>query len=69
MNSQFGIYEAVKNGLGLAALPDYLYENDKEIKTCFESIKRPSDTMYFVYMESRKDSTRIELLKDFLLNQ
>lgn len=69
MNSQFGIYEAVKNGMGLAALPDYLFENDKNIETCLESTKRPSVTMYFVYMESRKNSARIQLLKDIILDQ
>ena len=69
MNSQFGIYEAVKNGMGLAALPDYLYEGNKDIITCLESTKRPPVTMYFVYMEDRKDSARIQLLKDIILNQ
>lgn len=69
MNSQFGIYEAVKNGLGLAALPDYLYEKDKNIITCLESVKRPTVTMYFVYMEDRKNSTRIKLFKESLLEQ
>lgn len=69
MNSQFGIYEAVKQGIGLAALPDYLYEQDKNIVTCLKSTKRPAVTMYFVYMEDRKDSTRIQVLKDFLLEQ
>ncbi len=69
INSQFGIYEAVKNGLGLAAVPDYLYENDKNVVTCLEEVKRPSVTMYFVYMQSRKHSTRIQLLKESLMNQ
>jgi len=69
MNSQFGIYEAVKNGIGLGVVPDYLYENDKTVVTCLEEIKRPPVTMYYVYMEDRKHSTRIQLLKDFLSEQ
>lgn len=69
MNSQFAIYEAVKSGIGLAALPDYLYEDAKNIHTCLESTKRPSVTMYYVYTEDRKHSNRIQLLKDFLINQ
>lgn len=69
MNSQFAIYDGVKNGYGLAALPDYLYQNDKDIETCLDDIKRPSVTMYLVYMENRKNSARIQLLKDYLLDQ
>ena len=69
MNSQFAILQAVHSGLGLAALPDYLYESDKDISTCLEDLKRPDVTMYFVYMEDRKSSSRIQLLKDFLTDQ
>ena len=69
MNSQFGIYEAVKNGFGLAALPSYLFKDDKNIETCLDSTTRPSVTMYFVYMKERTHSTRIQLLKNFLLKQ
>ena len=67
MNSQFAILRAVANGMGLAALPDYLYEQDKNLETCLDDLKRPSVTMYYVYMEDRKSSSRIQLLKDYLL--
>lgn len=69
VNSQFGIYEAVKEGYGLAALPNYLFKNDTNIETCLESTKRDSVTMYLVYMKDRESSGRIQTLKDFLLNQ
>jgi len=69
MNSQFAILRAVTNGMGLAALPDYLYEQDNSLETCLDDIKRPAVTMYYVYMEGRKNSSRIQLLKDFLINQ
>ena len=69
MNSQFGIHEAVRNGYGLAALPDYLYKNDKDVVTCLDKETRPHVTMYLVYMEDRKNSSRIQVIKDYLLDQ
>lgn len=69
MNSQFAILRAVHNGMGLAALPDYLADTDDDIVTCLDDLKRPPVTMYYVYMEDRKSSSRIQLLKDYLLKQ
>ena len=66
INSLYGIFEAVRNGAGLAVLPDYLVKDSKEIQTCLDSITRPSVEMYFVYAEERKNSTRIKVLQDFL---
>ena len=69
MNSQFAILRGVHNGMGLAALPDYLADTDDDIVTCLDDVKRPAVTMYYVYMEDRKSSSRIQLLKDFLTDQ
>ena len=66
INSLYGIYEAVRNNSGLAALPDYLAANDKNISPCFEKAECPSVKMYFVYSEERKNSNRIKLLQEFL---
>jgi len=69
INSLYGIFEAVQNGVGLAVLPDYLIKNSKEIQTCLDSTTRPSVEMYFVYAEERKNSTRIKVLRDFLADK
>jgi DNA-binding transcriptional LysR family regulator len=68
INSLFGIFEAVRHGVGLAVLPDYLVKGYKEIETCLESVPCPAVEMYFVYAEERKHSTRIQILLDFLTN-
>lgn len=67
MNSLYSIYESVGSGSGLAALPDYLIARDDNIDFVLPSVQRPPVKMYFVYPEERKHSSRIEVLRDFLV--
>lgn len=67
MNSLYGIFEAVRNNAGLAALPDYLVSSCKEIDPCLNKITPPSVDMYYVHAEERKDSIRIKVLQEFLI--
>lgn len=67
MNSIYGIFEAVKAGAGIAALPDYLIDRDKNILKILDTVKRPPVEVYFVYPEERRHSRRISLFRDFLL--
>jgi len=67
INSLYGIFEAVRNGAGLAVLPDYLVHGYDDIELCLETVTRPSVEMYFVYAEERKHSTRIKVLQEFLI--
>ena len=66
VNSLFGIHEAVKNGMGLAALPDYLIKDTKEIETCLDDVTPDPVNIYFVYSQERENSTRLKVLKKFL---
>ena len=67
MNSLYGIYEAVKAGVGIAALPDYLIHDNAKMKAILPSVTRKPVGMYFVYPEERKNSQRIAAFRDFLL--
>ena len=67
MNSIYGIYETVKSGAGIAALPDYLIAKDKDIVKILPEAVRPPVGVYFVYPEERRHSKRIGIFKDFLL--
>jgi DNA-binding transcriptional LysR family regulator len=67
MNSLFGIYEAVHNHAGLACVPDYLVNQSSDIETCLNELTPPPVEIYYVFSEERKDSTRIKVLQDFLL--
>lgn len=67
MNSIYGIFEAVKAGAGIAALPDYMIAGNKDVVQILESTTRPPVDVYFVYPEERRNSKRIGIFKDFLL--
>ena len=68
INSLYAIYESVKNGAGLASLPDYLVANDPNIESCIENAIRPPVEMFFVCTEERAMSTRINVFLKFLKN-
>lgn len=67
INSLFGIYEAVHNHAGLACVPDYLVNNSTDIETCLDDLIPPPVEIFYVFSEERKNSTRIKVLQDFLL--
>ncbi len=66
INSLYAIYEAVKNGAGLASLPDYLVAGDSKIDACLEKNVRPPVEMFFVCPEERAKSTRINVFLKFI---
>jgi DNA-binding transcriptional LysR family regulator len=69
VNSVYGIYRAVKSGLGIAALPYYLSEESPELVMVLPELKGPAIDAYFAYPEELRHSKRIAVLRDFLLEQ
>lgn len=67
MNTLFGIYEAVRSDAGLASIPDYMLHKSSEIESCLDNITPPSVEIFYVYASERKNSTRIKILQEFLL--
>lgn len=67
LNSIYGIFETVKTGAGIAALPDYMVAGDDNVIAVLEDVVRPPVGMYFVYPEERRNSKRIAIFKEFLL--
>ena len=69
VNSVYGIFRAVKSGLGIAALPYYLSEEDANLVEILPELEGPSIKAYYVYPLELKHSKRIVALRDFLLAQ
>jgi DNA-binding transcriptional LysR family regulator len=68
INSMLGLKEAVRRGLGLAFLPDYVARDDQHIVAVLDGEESlPDFETYFVYPEEMKASKRVEVFRDFLV--
>jgi DNA-binding transcriptional LysR family regulator len=68
INSMLGLKEAVRRGLGLAFLPDYVARDDQRIVAVLDGEESlPEFETYFVYPEEMKASKRVEVFRDFLV--
>lgn len=69
VNNIYGIYRAVKSGLGLAALPDYMSTEAENLVHILPELKGPKLDAFFVYPEELRHSKRITVFRDFLLRK
>jgi DNA-binding transcriptional LysR family regulator len=69
VNNFFAIFKAVQNGVGIAALPDYMAREDSSLVRLLPEIEAPAVPAYFVYPEELRNSKRIAVLRDFLLRK
>ncbi len=69
VNNIYGIYRAVRSGLGLASLPDYMIPEDVNLVKVLPELAGPSIQAYFVYPEELRHSKRIAIFRDFLLQK
>jgi DNA-binding transcriptional LysR family regulator len=69
VNSIYGIYRAVKSGLGIAALPYYIMDESPDLVHVLPDVLGPSMDAYFVYPEELRWSKRVAVIRDFLLEQ
>ena len=69
VNSIYGIYRAVQSGLGIGALPDYMSREADNLKEVLPELRGPSIEAYFVYPEELRNSKRITVFRDFLVDR
>ncbi|MBI1300032.1 MAG: LysR family transcriptional regulator [Alphaproteobacteria bacterium] len=67
VNSMDVRYAAVKKSLGISVLPRYIIEQQEDLVTLMPEIEIPGVDMFFVYPQERKNSKRISVFKDFLM--
>ncbi|MEL6480959.1 MAG: LysR family transcriptional regulator [Pseudomonadota bacterium] len=69
MNSYFGILQAARNGLGIAALPDYITRDADDLVQILPEEASDPITVYFVYPEELRHSQRVLAFRDFVLRE
>jgi len=69
VNSLPAMLHAVRSGLGLAALPDYMGEELRDLIPVLTDLKSPRIDAYFVYPEEMRNSKRVGVFRDFLVTE
>lgn len=69
INNVYGILRAVRQGAGIAVLPDYVTSDYPTLVQIMLDVELPELESYFVYPEEQRDSKRVAVFRDFLVSQ
>jgi DNA-binding transcriptional LysR family regulator len=67
VNSLHAMMLAVKSGMGIASVPDYMHAETDGLVQIMPELKAPRVDVYFVYPEELRNSKRVAVFRDFLL--
>ena len=69
INSVVAIKYAIRAGLGIGMIPDYMTEADADLVPVLTESQQPTLPILFVYPEELKTSKKVQLLRDFLVSK
>jgi DNA-binding transcriptional LysR family regulator len=69
INNISGLMLAIRSGLGIGAIPDYLAQGDSDLVRILPAVSGPATEAYFVYPDELRNSKRIAVLRDFLIHE
>ena len=69
VNNILGLVRACQQGLGIAALPDYLVEENNRLVQLFGETDSIAIDTYFVYPEELKTVARVQVFRDFVVSK
>ena len=69
VNNIYAVLQAIKAGMGLAAIPDYLVANNRQLVRVLGHIQSPTLDTYFVYPRELRGAKRVAVFRDYLLQQ
>lgn len=69
INSIYGVLQAIKTGLGIAALPDYLVQGSTNVVRVLKDVEGPEFPAYLVYTQEARNSRRISVFREFIKEQ
>ena len=69
VNSVMGLLLALESGVGLAALPDYLVFQSKNLIKVLPKVEGPITEAHFVYPQSLKNVARVQAFRNFLYSK
>ncbi len=69
VNNLYGIYRAVKSGIGIGMLPDYFAGGKSRLVRVLPEVFGPPIEGYFVYPEELRNSARVAVFRDYLIKE
>ena len=67
VNSLHAMWLAIRSGLGIGVLPDWMTEELDGLVRLLPELKSPKIDVFFVYPEELRNSKRVAVFRDFLL--
>ena len=69
VNSVVAVKYAIRSGIGIGLIPDYLTEEEAELVPVLGDVELPTMPLIFVYPEELKTAKKIHVLRDFLVSK
>ncbi|OZB39099.1 MAG: LysR family transcriptional regulator [Acidiphilium sp. 34-60-192] len=69
VNSLQAMLIAIRSGLGIGAVPEYLVDNTEGMTRILPHARTPKIDMFFVYPEELRNSKRVGVFRDFLVSE
>ena len=69
VNSVVAIKYAIRAGIGIGMIPDYMTEDQADLVPVLTETDQPSLNMVYAYPEELRSSKKVQLLRDFLLSK
>jgi DNA-binding transcriptional LysR family regulator len=67
VNNAQAVLLAVRSGLGIGAVPDFMMPEAHDLVRVLPELKSPKVDVFFVYPEELRNSKRVAVFRDFLL--
>lgn len=67
VNSVVAVKFAIRSGIGIGLIPDYLTEEESDLVPVLENVTLPTMPLIFVYPEELKTAKKVQVLRDFFV--
>lgn len=68
-NSVLAMKYAIRSGLGVGLIPDYLTEEGTDLVPVLRDVELPNMQIYFCYPEELKTAKKVQVFRDFLVTK
>lgn len=66
-NSVIAMKYAIRAGIGIGLIPDYLTGDESELVPVLQEVQLPTIPVYFVFPEELKTAKKVQVFRDFLV--